>query len=302
MTDAPRIRSIDAGVLRVAYLEHGDPAGRPALLLHGFPYDVHAYDAVAPRLAARGMRVIVPYLRGYGPTRFLSGATPRSGQQAALGADLLALLDALAVGQAIVAGYDWGGRAACIVAALWPRRVRGLVSVNGYNVQDIARSAEPATPETEHRLWYQYYLHGERGRAGLAAHRRAFARLLWRTWSPRWAFGDADFDRTAPAFDNPDFVDVVVHSYRHRFGLVDGDPAVEDIERRLAAQPPIAVPAITLDGDADGVTPARAPVAGRFTGRHEHRRVDGGIGHDLPQEAPQAFAQAVLDVDGWAAS
>ena len=300
MTDAPRIRSIDAGVLRVAYLEHGDPGGRPAVLLHGFPYDVHAYDAVVPRLAARGMRVIVPYLRGYGPTRFLSGATPRSGQQAALGADLLALLDALAIGQALVAGYDWGGRAACIVAALWPQRVRGLVSVNGYNVQDIARSATPATPDKEHRLWYQYYLHGERGRAGLAAHRREFARLLWRLWSPRWDFGDTDFDRTAPAFDNPDFVDVVVHSYRHRFGLVDGDPAVEDIERRLAAQPPITVPAITLDGDADGVTPDGTPPAGRFTGRHEHRRVDGGIGHDLPQEAPQAFAQAVLDVDGWA--
>jgi pimeloyl-ACP methyl ester carboxylesterase len=271
------------------------------VLLHGFPYDVHAYDAVVPRLAARGMRVIVPYLRGYGPTRFLSGATPRSGQQAALGADLLALLDALAIGQALVAGYDWGGRAACIVAALWPQRVRGLVSVNGYNVQDIARSATPATPDKEHRLWYQYYLHGERGRAGLAAHRREFARLLWRLWSPRWAFGDADFERTAAAFDNPDFVDVVVHSYRHRFGLVDGDPAVEDIERRLAAQPPITVPAITLDGDADGVTPDGTPPAGRFTGRHEHRRIDGGIGHDLPQEAPQAFAQAVLDVDGWAA-
>jgi len=294
------VKQVDAGVLRVAYEEHGGPEGWPAVLLHGFPYDVHAYDVVAPRLAGSGMRVIVPYLRGYGPTRFLSGATPRSGQQAALGADLLALLDALAIDQALVAGYDWGGRAACIVAALWPRRVRGLVSVNGYNVQDIARSAAPATPDKEYRLWYQYYLHGERGRAGLAAHRREFARLLWRLWSPRWDFGDTDFDRTAPAFENPDFVDVVVHSYRHRFGLVDGDPAVEDIERRLAAQPPITVPAITLDGDADGVTPDGTPPAGRFTGRHEHRRVDGGIGHDLPQEAPQAFAQAVLDVDGWA--
>ncbi|HEY8975980.1 MAG TPA: alpha/beta hydrolase [Burkholderiaceae bacterium] len=301
MTDAPKRLSIDAGVLRVACLEYGEPAGRPVVLLHGFPYDVHAYDAVAPRLAARGMRVIVPYLRGYGPTRFLSDATPRSGQQAALGADLLALLDGLSLERALVGGYDWGGRAACIVAALWPGRVRGLVSANGYNLQDIARSVEPATPDKEYRLWYQYYLHGERGRAGLAAHRREFARLLWQLWSPCWKFGDADFERTAPAFDNPDFVDVVVHSYRHRFGLVDGDPAFEGIERRLAAQPAIAVPAITLDGDADGVTPDGTPGPGRFIGRHEHRRLEGGVGHDLPQEAPQAFAQAVLDVDGWAA-
>jgi len=292
-------RFVDAGVLRVACEEHGDPAGRPVVLLHGFPYDVHAYDEVAPLLAAQGLRVVVPWLRGYGPTRFLSGDTPRSGQQAALGADLLALLDALAIERALVAGYDWGGRAACIAAALWPGRVRGLVSVNGYNLQDIARSGTPAEPDKEYRLWYQYYFHGERGRAGLAAHRRAFCRLLWQLWSPRWAFSDAEFERSAAAFDNPDFVDVVIHSYRHRFALADGDPAYEDIERRLAAQPPIAVPTVTLDGDADGVSPGGAPRAGRFTGRHEHRVVGGGIGHDLPQEAPQAFAQAVLDVDRW---
>ena len=292
-------RFVDAGVLRVACEEHGDPAGRPVVLLHGFPYDVHAYDEVAPLLAAQGLRVVVPWLRGYGPTRFLSGDTPRSGQQAALGADLLALLDALAIERALVAGYDWGGRAACIAAALWPGRVRGLVSVNGYNLQDIARSGTPAEPDKEYRLWYQYYFHGERGRAGLAAHRRAFCRLLWQLWSPRWAFSDAEFERSAAAFDNPDFVDVVIHSYRHRFALADGDPAYEDIERRLAAQPPIAVPTGTLDGDADGVSPGGAPRAGRFTGRHEHRVVGGGIGHDLPQEAPQAFAQAVLDVDRW---
>jgi len=300
MAKVPETRFIDAGVLRVAYQEHGDPAGRPVVLLHGFPYDVHAYDDVAPLLAAHGMRVVVPSLRGYGATRFLSDATPRSGQQAALGADLRALLDALAIERALVAGYDWGGRAACIVAALWPGRVRGLVSVNGYNLQDIARSGEPATPDKEYRFWYQYYLHGERGRAGLAAYRREFARLLWTLWSPRWRFSDADFERSAPSFDNPDFVDVVVHSYRHRFGLVAGDPALEDLERRLAAQPAITVPAITLDGDADGVSPGGAPRAGRFTGRHEHRVVESGIGHDLPQEAPQAFAQAVRDVDAWA--
>ena len=291
-------RVVDAGVLRVAYAEHGDPAGRPVVLLHGFPYDVHAYDGVAPLLADQGLRVIVPHLRGYGPTRFLSDRTPRSGQQAALGADLLALLDALHIERAIVAGYDWGGRAACVVSALWPERVRGLVSVNGYNLQDIARSGQPAAPDKEVRLWYQYYFHGERGRAGLAANRRDMARLLWRLWSPQWRFSDADFERTAPSFDNPDFVDVVIHSYRHRFALVAGDPALEEIERRLAAQPSIAVPAITLDGDADGVSTGGAPRPGQFSGRHEHRVVAGGVGHNLPQEAPRAFARAVCDVDG----
>ena len=300
MSHVPRERFVDAGVLRVACAEHGDPAGRAVVLLHGFPYDVHAYDDVAPLLAERGLRVIVPHLRGYGPTRFLSDQTPRSGQQAALGTDLLALLDALHIDRAIVAGYDWGGRAACVVSALWPERVRGLVSVNGYNLQDIARSGQPAAPDKEFRLWYQYYFHGERGHAGLAANRRDMARLLWRLWSPQWNFGDADFERTAPSFDNPDFVDVVIHSYRHRFALVAGDPALEGVERRLAAQPGIAVPAITLDGDADGVSTGGAPKPGRFTGRHEHRVVGGGIGHNLPQEAPQAFAQAVRDVDDWA--
>ena len=293
-------RSIEAGVLRVAYLEFGDAAGRPVVLLHGFPYDAHAYDQVAPLLAARGQRVIVPWLRGYGATRFLSEDTPRSGEQAALGADLLALLDALALPRAIVAGYDWGGRAACVVSALWPERVRGLVTVNGYNLQHIARSGEPAAPEKEHRLWYQYYFHGERGRAGLQANRREMAQLLWRLWSPRWQFDAAEFERSAPAFDNPDFVDVVIHSYRHRFALVDGDPACEHIERRLAAQPGIGVPTIVLDGDADGVRSAGEPRPGQFVGRCDYRRVDGGIGHNLPQEAPAAFARAVCDVDALA--
>ena len=293
-------RAIAAGVLEVAYNDYGDPAGRPVVLLHGFPYAVHAYDAVVPTLVARGLRVVVPYLRGYGPTRFLSDATPRSGEQAALGVDLLALLDALGIAKAIVAGYDWGGRAACVVSALWPDRVHGLVSVNGYNLQDIARSGEPAPPETEHRLWYQYYLHGERGRAGLAAHRRDFCRLLWRLWSPTWAFTDADYARSASAFDNPDFVAVVVQSYRHRFALAAGDPALAPIERLLAAQPAITVPAVTLVGSADGVagSDTSPPRAGRFTGQHVHRVVEG-VGHNLPQEAPQAFAQAVLEVDGW---
>jgi pimeloyl-ACP methyl ester carboxylesterase len=243
----------------------------------------------------------MPYLRGYGPTRFLSPATPRSGQQAALGADLLALLDALRIDQAILGGYDWGGRAACIVAALHPSRARGLVSVNGYNIQDIAGAAKPVAPEKEHRMWYQYYLHGERGRAGLAENRREFCRLLWSLWSPTWNFDDAIFARSSGAFDNPDFVDVVVHSYRHRFGLVDGDPAFDDIERRLAAKPAITVPAITLEGDADGVSPPGKRQAGTisFTARHENRIVPNA-GHNLPQEAPQAFADAILDIDSWA--
>ena len=286
-----------AGVLDVAYESRGDPGGWPVVLLHGFPYDVRAYDAVAPLLAAAGARVVVPWLRGFGPTRFLSGETPRSGEQAALARDLLALLGALDLGPAVLAGYDWGGRAACIVAALWPERVRGLVSQNGYNVQDIARSGEPQAPEDELRLWYQYYFHSERGRRGLEAHRRGLCRLLWRLWSPGWRFDDATFERTAASFDNPDFVDVVIHSYRHRFGLAPGDPAAADTERRLAVQPAIGVPAITLDGDADGVV-ARGGTAGHarhFTGPHEHRVVPGG-GHNLPQEAPEAFAAAVLDV------
>ena len=285
---------VDAGDLNVAYLETGDPAGPPVVLLHGFPYDVHAYDEVAPRLAAGGARVIVPWLRGFGPTRFLDAATPRSGQQAALACDLLALMDAMRIERATLAGYDWGGRAACIVAALWPQRVRGLVSVNGYNLQDIARAREPLSPENEQRLWYQYYFHGERGQAGLTQNRRALCRLLWRLWSPTWAFDDATYERTAGAFDHPDFVRVVIHSYRHRFGLVAGDPALEPIEQRLAAQPPITVPSITLDGADDGVIPVGSTVhlARRFSSGHEHRVVPGA-GHNVPQEAPQAFAQAV---------
>jgi len=262
------IKRIQAGVLDIAYEESGPAGGPPVVLMHGFPYDVRAYDEVAARLAAGGKRVLVPYLRGYGPTRFLSPDTPRSGQQAVLGADLLAFLDALAIPSAVLGGYDWGGRAACIVAALWPERVRGLVSCNGYNIQNIAASAEPAPPEDEHRYWYQYYLHGARGAAGLERNRRDFCRLLWRLWSPNWRFDQVTFDRTALSFDNPDFVAVVVHSYRHRYALVPGDPAVEEIERRLAA---------------------------RFTGGYVHRLVPE-VGHNLPQEAPGPFAEAVISL------
>ena len=289
------LQTVRAGVLDVAYHALGPADGTPVLLMHGFPYDVHAYAEVAPWLAALGCRVVVPYLRGFGPTRFVDPATPRSGEQAALGADLLALLDALSIPRAVLAGYDWGGRAACVVAALWPARCTGLLSFNGYNIQDIARAMEPDTPENERSLWYQYYFHGERGRNGLERDRRAVCRLLWRTWSPTWRFDDATFERSAAAFDNPDFVDVVTHSYRHRFGLVPGDPALADIERRLALQPPIAVPALTFDGADDGVRPpaSAARHAHRFTGPRTHA-VLPGVGHNMPQEAPQAFADAVM--------
>jgi pimeloyl-ACP methyl ester carboxylesterase len=284
-----------AGALNIAYAESGPTDGPPVFLMHGFPYDLHAYAEVAPMLADQGCRVIVPYLRGFGPTRFLSDATPRSGEQAALGADLLALMDALAVPRAVLAGYDWGGRAACVVAALWPGRCAGLVSFNSYNIQNIAKAMEPDTPANEHSLWYQYYFHSERGRAGLTDNRRALTKLLWKLWSPTWVFDDATFERSAPAFDNPDFVEVVIQSYRHRYGLVPGDPAYAEIERRLAAQPAITVPTITFDGADDGVRPP-APAAAhahRFTGPRSHRVVPG-VGHNMPQEVPRVFADAVL--------
>ena len=291
------LKSIDAGVLNIAYDDHGPPNGAAVMLLHGFPYDVRAYDEVAPLLVAKGCRVVTPYLRGYGPTKFLSANTMRSGQQGALAHDLLALMDALAIPSAVLSGYDWGGRAACIVAALWPERARGLVTGNGYNVHNIPGSAKPLPPQDEHRMWYQYYFHGERGRAGLGQNRREMCKLLWRLWSPNWKFDDATFDRTAASFDNPDFVEVVVHSYRHRFGLVPGDPAYEDTERKLTAQPPITVPAIALDGSGDGVTRAGGARyhAKHFTGGFERREIPL-VGHNLPQEAPAGFAQAILDL------
>jgi pimeloyl-ACP methyl ester carboxylesterase len=297
MKNLQPLRRINAGVLDVAYFESGPTDGTPVFLMHGFPYDIHTYADVTPLLAAQGCRVIVPYLRGFGPTRFLSDATPRSGEQAALGADLLALMDALAIPRAVLAGYDWGGRAACVVAALWPERCAGLVSFNSYNIQNIAKAMAPDTPDNEHSLWYQYYFHSERGRAGLAADRRAFCRLLWKLWSPTWQFDDATFERSADAFDNPDFVEVVIQSYRHRFALVAGDPALVDIERRLAGQPAITVPTITFDGTDDGVRPpaSAAQHARFFTGPRSHRLVPG-VGHNMPQEVPQVFADAVLEL------
>ncbi len=291
------LKRVNAGVLEVAYEEHGPGDGRAVLLLHGFPYDVHAYDEVTPLLAEAGCRVVTPYLRGYGPTRFLAADTPRSGQQAVLGHDLLELMKALAIEEAVLAGFDWGGRAACVVAALWPERVRGLVSGGGYNIQDIAGASAPQAPERERALWYQFYFHSERGRAGLSQNRRELCRLLWRLWSPTWRFDEAIYERTAASFDNPDFVAVVIHSYRHRFGLAPGDPTVEATERRLAARPAITVPAITLHGTDNGVSPPASSErhARHFTGAYERRQVPG-VGHNLPQEAPRDFAAAVLSL------
>ena len=291
------MKTVLTPTLEIAYEENGPADGSPVVLLHGFPDDVRAYDGVAPALAGAGWRVIVPYLRGYGPTRFLDSQTPRSGQQAALGQDLLDLLDALGVERAALAGYDWGGRAGCVAAALWPERVASLVSIGGYNIQNIARSGEPAPPDREHRLWYQWYFHTERGRAGLAANRRPLCRLLWELWSPNWHFDDATYERTAASFDNPDFVAVVIQSYRHRYGLAPGDPSLEAIEARLAAQPPIGVPTVVLHGACDGVSlpESSAGHRGFFTGPYQ-RRVVPVAGHFLPQEAPAAVIQAVSEL------
>lgn len=293
----PPIRQVVAGVLDIGYYEIGPSGGPPVLLLHGFPYAIESFVDVAPALAARGCRVIVPHLRGHGSTRFLRSDTPRSGQQGALGADVIALMDALRLERAVLAGYDWGGRAACVVAALWPERCGGLVSVNGYLLQDIANAGLPIAPSVESGLWYQYYFQTERGRAGLRANRREIARTLWSRNSPTWRFDDATLARHVSAFENDDYVDVVIHSYRHRLGLADGHPQYREIERRLAALPAIAVPTITLDGDADGVVPATdgSAAAARFSGQRAHRIVPG-VGHNLPEEAPAAFTDAVWEL------
>ena len=291
------LRHVDAGVLNIAYYEEGPANGPVVILLHGFPYDIHCYVDVAPQLAARGCRVIVPCLRGFGGTRFRDAATLRSGEQAAIGADVIALMDALRIQRAVFAGRNWGGRAACVAAALWPERCVGLVTVNSYLIQDLTRAMVPISPKYEVALWYEYYFQLERGRAGLAANRRDIAKVLWKQWSPDWQFDDATFDRSAAALDNPDFVDVVIHSYRHRFGLAAGDPAYAGMQRRLAALPPISVPSVTLDSDKDGVLPAgdgRAS-ASKFPVRRIHRVVRGA-GHNVPQEAPEAFAAAVMEL------
>lgn len=288
------MKFVNAGVLNVAYVEEGAFDASPVILLHGFPYDIHSYDNVIPLLVTKGFRVIVPYLRGYGPTRFLSKDTMRSGQQAALGYDLLSFMDALGIENVVLGGYDWGGRAACIVAALWPGRVKGLVSCGGYNIQDIQGAMEPLAPGDEFRYWYQYYFHGERGKIGLEKNRHELCKLLWQLWSPR-QFDDQAYEKTVCSFENPDFVEVVIHSYRHRYGLVPGDPDLEQIEQSLVEQPTIMVPSIVLDGGGDGVMPKEGSEDhGRFFKDLYERRVIPNAGHNLPGEAPEDFAKAVL--------
>ncbi|MBV8120951.1 MAG: alpha/beta hydrolase [Alphaproteobacteria bacterium] len=290
-------RTVSTATLEIGYEVNGPDDGPPVVLLHGWPSDPHDWDGVVPELVAEGCRVLAPWLRGYGPTRFLQRGTPRSGQQAALGADLRDFLDALAIEDAFLAGYDWGGRAACVAAAMWPERVRGLVSIGGYNIQNISASGYSAAAAQEHRLWYVWYFQTERGRAGLEANRRDIARLLWRLWSPNWQFDDATFEVTAASFDNPDFVAVTIHSYRHRHRNAPGDPVLEPIEQRLAAQPAISVPTIVLHGAADGVSPVEqsAGHAAHFTGRYD-RRVVPVAGHFLSRETPDAVVQALRDL------
>ncbi|HEX8057144.1 MAG TPA: alpha/beta hydrolase [Novosphingobium sp.] len=293
----PPLKTVRTDLLEIAYAEYGPASGAPVILLHGWPYDIHAFAEVAPILAAKGYRVIVPHLRGYGTTRFLSAETKRNGEPAALAADALALMDALKIRSAVLGGFDWGARTADIVAALWPERVRGLVSVSGYLIGSQAAGSQPLPPEAELQWWYQFYFATERGRAGYTKYRREFSKLIWRLASPKWAFDDATFDRSAAAFDNPDHVEIVIHNYRWRLGLAEGEARYADFEQRLAAAPAITVPTITMEGDANGAShPPPSAYAAKFTGRYEHRTITGGIGHNLPQEAPQAFAQAMLDV------
>jgi pimeloyl-ACP methyl ester carboxylesterase len=297
-TSFASLKQIDAGVLSVGYAEDGPADGKPVILLHGWPYDIHSYVDVAPVLASAGYRVIVPYLRGYGSTRFLSDGTPRNGQQAALAVDVIALMDALGIKKAIVAGCDWGARTANIVAALWPERCNAMVSVSGYLIGSREANKAPLPPKAELEWWYQFYFATERGRAGYAKYRNDFARLIWQLASPKWSFDDAVFDRSAASFANADHVDIVIHNYRWRLGLAEGESKYDAFEERLAKGPPIEVPTITLEGDANGAPhPPAEAYAKKFSGKYAHRVISGGIGHNLPQEAPQAFADAVIDVD-----
>jgi pimeloyl-ACP methyl ester carboxylesterase len=291
------LKQIDAGVLNVGYAEAGPLDGPAAILLHGWPYDIHSFDEVTPRLASAGFRVIVPYARGYGSTNFLSNETPRTGQPSALAVDTIALMDALGIKQATIAGFDWGARTADIVAALWPERVKGIVSVSGYLIGSQQAGKVPLPPKAELQWWYQYYFATERGREGYAKYRRDFAQLIWKLASPKWAFDDATFARSSAAFDNPDHVDIVIHNYRWRLGLAQGDPGLDELEVKLAVAPEISVPTITLEGDENGAPHLDpAAYAKKFSGNYLHRLVKGGVGHNLPQEAPEAFAQAVIDV------
>ena len=303
MSTAPSLgplKRIEAGVLEVGYAEAGPADGPAVLLLHGWPYDIHSYAEVTPLLAAAGYRVVVPFLRGYGTTRFLDDATARNGQQAALAVDAIALMDALDIGHAILAGFDWGARIANVVAALWPDRCKAIVAASGYLIVNQEANRAPLPPAAELAWWYQYYFATERGQAGYDRYRRDFARLIWRTASPEWAFDEATFERSAAALDNPDHVAIVIHNYRWRLSLAAGEPRFDELERRLAAGPAITVPAISLEGDANGSPhPEPAAYAGKFTGKYTHRLIAGGIGHNLPQEAPQAFAEAVVEVDGF---
>jgi len=294
------IHQIDAGLLNVGFAEAGPADGPAVVLLHGWPYDIHSYAEVAPLLAAEGYRVIVPYLRGYGTTRFRDHETFRNGQPSALALDAVALMDALEIQKALIAGFDWGARTADIVAALWPERCTGLVAVSGYLIGSQKANELPLPPDAELQWWYQFYFATERGRAGYDKYRREFAKLIWRTASPEWDFDDATFERSAESLDNPDHAAIVVHNYRWRLGLAEGEAEYDDVERRLAEAPVITVPAITLEGDANGAPhPDPSSYAGKFSGRYSHRTIEGGVGHNLPQEAPEAFADAVIDVDSY---
>jgi pimeloyl-ACP methyl ester carboxylesterase len=294
------LKQIDAGVLNIAYAEAGPAGGPPVILLHGWPYDIHSFEEVVPLLASAGYRVLVPYLRGYGTTRFLSDTAFRNGQPSALAVDVIDFMDALKVEKAIIAGFDWGARSADIVAALWPERCKALVAVSGYLIGNQEAGRMPLPPKAELEWWYQFYFATERGRAGYEKYRRDFAKLIWQLASPKWNFDDATFDRSAASFENPDHVSIVVHNYRWRLGLAQGEPRYDDLEKRLAAAPVITVPTITLESDANGAPhPDPKAYASKFSGRYSHRHITGGIGHNLPQEAPRAFVQAVLDVDGY---